>query len=145
MIRSGNYGVYKGKEYHVTREEGNKKLEIYTYDKSKTDNTFAPCNQQGERECYKRYVWDYEISKIYCVDTYAVGNENKEMLVLKELGDQYLVSVGSGDIDLARKYQWKEADQGIYHGWINKKDVQLIEKCKPVHYLDYILDLIDYE
>lgn len=136
MVRSGNYGIYKGNEYHVTREDGNKKLEIYTHNNSKIDKDFVQCNRQGERECYKKYVWAFELNDIYQVDTYVVGKENKEMLVLKESEDQYLISAGYSNMDLVEYYQLKEVDRGIFHGWVNKKDVQLIEKRKPVRYLN---------
>lgn len=135
MIRSGNYGTYKGNEYHVTREDGNKKLEIYTHKIVKIDEPFFQCNRQGERDCYKKYVQAFELNDIYQVDTYVVG-KGKKMLVLKESEDQYLVSVGYGNMDLVEYYRLKEVDRGIFHGWVNKKDVQLIENCKPVHYLD---------
>lgn len=138
MIRSGNYGQYNGKEYHVTREEGKEKLKIYTHDKRKTDNTFVPCNQPGERPCYKKYVWTFELKKTYQVNSYVAGKESgdKRMLVLKESEDQYLVSADHRDRDLIVRYQLKEVERGIFHGWVDKKEVQLIENCKLVHYLD---------
>lgn len=138
MIRSGNYGQYNGNEYHVTREDGNEKLKIYTHDKNKTDDSFVMCNRPGERACYKKYIQAFELEKSYQVKNYVAGKESgdKRMLVLKESEDQYLVSADHRDRDLIVQYQLKEVERGIFHGWVDKKEVQLIENCKSVHYLD---------
>ena len=138
MIRSGNYGQYNGNEYHVTREDGNEKLKIYTHDKNKTDDSFVMCNRPGERACYKKYIQAFELEKSYQVKNYVAGKESgdKRMLVLKESEDQYLVSADHRDRDSIVQYQLKEVERGIFHGWVDKKEVQLIENCKSVHYLD---------
>ena len=40
-------------------------------------------------------------------------------------------------MDLVAQYQLKEVDSGIFHVWVNEKDMQLIENCKVIYYSNW--------
>ncbi len=132
MIRNGYYALYHGIEYHWTKNMNTGKMKIFTHDNEKANATFIKCNDHDKSECYEKYIQLCELTDVYRVDTYAVGNEKKEMLVLRDSGNQFLVSVGNSNMDLIEHYQLKEVDRGIFHGWVNKENVQIIEKRKSL-------------
>ncbi len=134
MVRKGDYGTYKGKEYHLACESDPYKIYIFTHDKSKVDETFEQCNRPNERECYKKYIELYQLEDAYQVFTDAIGKEGKRMYIELESVDQYYVFVGEEDKDLIENYSLTEEDRGIYGGWINKEGLELAERRKHISY-----------
>lgn len=134
MIRKGNYAKYKGLEYHLTREMESNRIKIYTHDKMKVDATFIQCNRPDEQERYRKYVQLWELEDTYSVNSYAVVEDNRKLLILKESEDKYLVSTGWNDIDLVEKYRLKEEERGVFRGWISKTGVQLVEERQHLRY-----------
>ncbi len=132
MIRNGNYAIYKGMEYYLTREMDSDRIKIYTHDKRKVDETFMQCNRPDEQECYERYVQLWELGDTYSVVTFVIEGE-KDMTIATESADMYCVCVGSEDQDLIEKYHFREADRGIYMGWIYKEGTRLREVITPLN------------
>lgn len=134
MIKGGNYAIYRGLEYSLTREMESKRIKIYTYEKEKSNETFTYGKLPGGTEYYEKYVQLWELEDTYSVNSYAVVENNRKLLILKESEDKYLVSTGWNDIDLVEKYHLKEEERGVFRGWISKMGVQLVEERQHLCY-----------
>ena len=134
MILGGDYAIYKGIEYHLTCEMEPYRIKIYTHDEKKIDPSFVQCNRSGERKLYVKYVQLFELEDTYHGYSYAVVEDDRKLVILKETEDKYLVSTGWNDIDLVEKYQLKEEERGVFRGWISKAGVRLVEERQHVSY-----------
>ena len=134
MVRKGNYAIYQGKEYHLTRDMKTKMIRIYTHDDKKIDKSFERCRGLNGCMYYTKNVKLWELEDTYNVYTFVIEEKDKKMRIEKESEDMYYVFVGAEDTDLIQKYDLVEEDRGIYGGWINKKGVKLTERCKHISY-----------
>lgn len=134
MIRKGDYALYKGIEYHLTCEMEPYRIKIYTHDEKKIDESFVQWNSPGKRKLYVKYVQLFELEDTYHGYSYAVVEDDRKLVILKESEDQYLVSTGWNDIDLIEKYCLEEVERGVFEGWISKTGVRLVEELQHVSY-----------
>ena len=134
MIKVGHFAMYKGLEYHLTCETDPYRVKIYTHDEKKIDSSFSKCNRPDERPCYEKYIHSYNLDDAYHRYNYAMVEDSRKLLIIKEKKNKYLVTVGYSDMDLVEKYQLQEVDRGVFEGWISKAEVQLVEEKKHVQY-----------
>lgn len=134
MIRKGYYAIYQGLEYHWTENMNTGAMKIFTHDKQKVDATFIRCNQQGEQECYEKYVESFELDSVYSINTFAFRNGNERIGIAKESEEMYFVFVSSDNRELIEKYRLKPIERGgTFEGWINKDEVYLVEERHDIN------------
>lgn len=121
MIKSGEYALYCGHEYTLSRDMSGNDI-IITQNKEHIDDTFVDKYGGG---VYSKIVELSQLDEIYSITVYGIVDGEK-LLVLREKDGAYYVE--TSDCEIGDKLKLDRVDKYGYGGWIHSDDIEIIEE-----------------
>lgn len=146
-IKKGLYTTYKGKEYSISKNDG--EYYLFSKDLQDTENGFVLYNRpQYFFSNGVRYKIDYpddledifckklnlsEVDGVYSIYTHAIYHGYDISI---ESSTQDTVLLATNDKTFYEKYGFEEVERFVYMKDVPFDEVELVEKRKPTRYIE---------
>jgi hypothetical protein len=124
-MRNGMYAIHLGIEYEVRVKDANSFILRSTNSSDVSSNGFYLNKGMN----YVKSVQRSELKEVYRISTIAEFKGVK-FQVIKEDGDNLLLSTMNGDYRVFEKLGMDMVDRGVYQKWVSKNDITLLQEIK---------------
>ncbi|MEH7402930.1 hypothetical protein V7148_18325 [Gottfriedia acidiceleris] len=128
MIKRGQYGIYQGREYSLGSEDG-EFVNLISRDSSESKYGFIP--HPLNNRVFLKKVKKVELENAYYIATYAIY-KGREFGIAAGDGSTNSIIIGTTNSSEADELGMRCVNKSEYEMEVELKDVQLMEKKKPI-------------